>query len=94
MKRNAETQEALCQVVLSCIAEVAAVQEPDLCLKTRFMEDLGLTSLDLLTVLMMVEDQLQQTLPEPDLRALATVGDLVTWIKRDPAAEVFTGCKK
>lgn len=51
--------------------------------ETRFVEDLGIDSLDLVAVFLGLQDRLGVVIEDDDIPALKTVGDLVAYVGRD-----------
>ena len=60
------------------IAEVLDVEEDEITMDTRLLEDLGADSLDAVEIIMGIEDELGITVPQEELESknLATVGDV------------------
>ena len=50
-------------------------------METSFKEDLGADSLDLFELVMALEDEYSVEIPSEDLEKLATVGDVVEYLK-------------
>ena len=59
------------------IAEVLDVEEDEITMDTRLLEDLGADSLDAVEIIMGIEDELGITVPQQELESknLATDGD-------------------
>ena len=73
------------------IAEIKgeAVDAPDAAFQEMHMiEDLGLNSLDMMTILFQVEQHFDLTIPEPDIddKKLAMVGNMAEYVKQAKAA--------
>lgn len=66
--------------VKEVIAEVFSTDEKDLSLETRFADDLGAESLDIVTMLMEFEDAFDRQIPDEDAEKLLTIGDAVNYI--------------
>ena len=49
--------------------------------KTSFKEDLGADSLDLFELVMALEDEYSVEIPAEDLQQMATVGDVMNYLK-------------
>ena len=60
------------------IAEVLDVEEDEITMGTRLLEDLGADSLDAVEIIMGIEDELGITVPQEELESknLAAVGDV------------------
>ena len=66
--------------VKAVVAEVFNSDENELNLETKFIDDLGAESLDIITLLMEFEDTFDKRIPEEDAEKLVTVGDAVNYI--------------
>ena len=66
--------------VKEVIAEVFSTEEKELSLETRFADDLGAESLDIVTMLMEFEDAFDRQIPDEDAEKLLTIGDAVNYI--------------
>ena len=63
------------------IAEQLSVEAEGITMETSFKEDLGADSLDLFELVMALEDEDSVEIPSEDLEKLATVGDVVEYLK-------------
>jgi acyl carrier protein len=63
------------------IAEQLSVEADGITMETSFKEDLGADSLDLFELVMALEDEYSVEIPSEDLEKLATVGDVVEYLK-------------
>lgn len=82
-------REQLQQRVIAVVTEVLALTSDKVKPQSRFLEDLGATSLDIATLMMLLEDELDIRLPEQEVRQLATVSDIVEFLLRsDKPSEV------
>ena len=63
------------------IAEQLSTEAEGITLETSFKDDLGADSLDLLELVMALEDEYSVEIPSEDLEKLATVGDVVDYLK-------------
>ena len=68
------------QKVKEVIAEVFAVDQEELSLETKFVDDLGAESLDMFTLLMEFEDAFDRRIPDEDAEKLVTIGNAVDYI--------------
>ena len=66
--------------VKAVVAEVFNSDEKELTLETKFVDDLGAESLDIITLLMEFEDAFDRKIPEEDAEKLITIGDAVEYI--------------
>lgn len=68
----------------SRVKQVAAerfnADESTLTLESRFVDDLGADSLDLVELVMAFEEEFDQEIPDEDSETLETIGDAVTYI--------------
>lgn len=63
------------------IAEQLSAEADGITLETPFKDDLGADSLDLFELVMALEDEYSVEIPSEDLEKLATVGDVVEYLK-------------
>ena len=55
----------------------------EITLDSRYLEDLNATSLDLVTFVMVLEEELDISVSDEEIRALATVGETVEYLQRN-----------
>ena len=53
----------------------------DMTIETRIGEDLGADSLDVVELLMAIEEEFDVEIPDEDIEALKTIGDVVEYIQ-------------
>lgn len=53
----------------------------DMAMETRIGEDLGADSLDVVELLMAIEEEFNVEIPDEDIEALKTIGDVVEYIQ-------------
>lgn len=63
------------------IAEQLGLEEESITENSSFKEDLGADSLDLFTLVMALEDEYSVEIPSDDLEKMATVGDVMNYLK-------------
>ena len=63
------------------IAEQLSVDADSITESSSFKEDLGADSLDLIELVMALEDEYSVEIPAEDLEQLATVGDVMNYLK-------------
>ena len=63
------------------IAEQLSCDENEINLETSFKDDLGADSLDLFELVMALEDEYNIEIPAQELADLATVGDVIEYLK-------------
>lgn len=64
------------------IAEKLGTDIDDIKEESRFKEDLEADSLDLFELVMAIEEEFGATIPSEDLEKLATVGDVIDYMKK------------
>ena len=69
------------QRVKKIVAEQLGVAEDEIKLESSFVDDLGADSLDLFELVMALEDEYSVEIPAEDLQNLATVGDVMNYLK-------------
>lgn len=67
--------------VKEIIVEQLSVNEEQVTLEAKFIEDLGADSLDVVELVMAFEEQFSIEVPDEEAEKLLTVGDVVTYIK-------------
>ena len=63
------------------IAEQLNCEESEITADTSFKDDLGADSLDLFELVMALEDEYSVEIPADDLQQMATVGDVINYLK-------------
>lgn len=63
------------------IAEQLDVDKEKITLESNFSDDLGVDSLELFELVMSLEDTFEIEIPSEDLEKIATVGDVVEYLK-------------
>lgn len=61
-------------------AKQLKIDETEITMDSKIIEDLGADSLDILEVLMTMESDYGMTIPDESLAKFVTVGDIVTYI--------------
>jgi acyl carrier protein len=74
------TQDEVFAKVRKVVAEVFKVEEGQISLQTKFMDDLKAESLDIITLLMEFEEAFDKTIPDEDAEKLLSVQDAVNYI--------------
>jgi len=74
------TQEEVFAKVRKVVAEVFKVEESQISLQTKFMDDLKAESLDIITLLMEFEEAFDKRIPDEDAEKLLSVQDAVKYI--------------
>lgn len=63
------------------IADQLSIDGADITEESTFKDDLGADSLDLFQLVMALEDEYSVEIPAEDLQNLATVGDVMNYLK-------------
>ncbi len=63
------------------LAEQLNIEEDTITPETSFKDDLGADSLDLVELVMALEDEYSIEIPSEDLAEIATVGDVLDYLK-------------
>ena len=67
--------------VKSIIIDQLGVSEDEVTINASFVDDLGADSLDLVELVMALEEEFGQEIPDEDAEKIATVKDAVTYIQ-------------
>ena len=78
---NEEENETMLEKMKEIIAEQLNVDAEAVLAESSFKEDLGADSLDLFELVMALEDEYSVEIPAEDLQNLATVGDVMNYLK-------------
>ena len=70
------------QKIVELIAEKLCKKPEQITMESRLVEDLGADSLDVVELIMSFEDEFGITLPDEDIAAMKTVGDVVNYINK------------
>ena len=62
------------------ISDVLSVDTGTITLNSKFVEDLGADSLDIVELIMALEEELEMEIPDEDAEGFKTVGDVVEYI--------------
>lgn len=63
------------------IADQLGMEAETITAESKFKEDLGADSLDLFELVMALEDEYSVEIPAEDLQTMATVGDVINYLK-------------
>ncbi|MBR6425413.1 MAG: acyl carrier protein [Oscillospiraceae bacterium] len=69
--------EKVCEILLNYVEEPEGGLTPE----TRFIDDLAMNSLDIMTMVGDLEDEFDITIETPELRNLFTIRDLVKFLE-------------
>ena len=67
--------------VKSIIADQLGVDEEQIKPESKFIEDLGADSLDIVELIMAMEEEFQTEIPDEDAENIRTVGDAVNYVQ-------------
>ena len=73
--------EAIFEKVKDVIVEQLGVDEKAILEEASFIDDLGADSLDIVELIMALEEEFDLEIPDTDAEKIATVGDVVEYIK-------------
>lgn len=67
--------------IKSIISEQLGVEEDEITMESSFIDDLGADSLDIVELIMALETEFDIEISDEDAEKVATVGDVVDYIK-------------
>ena len=73
--------DAIFEKVKEVIIEQLAAEDDAVKLETSFIDDLGADSLDIVELIMALEEEFDQQIPDSEAEKIMTVGDVVEYIK-------------
>lgn len=65
------------------VAEQLGIDVEDVTMESSFIDDLGADSLDIVELLMALEEEFDIEIPDEEAEKLASVGDVVEYIKNN-----------
>jgi acyl carrier protein len=74
-------REAIEQRVKEIVGEHLGVEKDEILAESRFIEDLGADSLDIVELVMALEEEYEVEVPDEDAEKLRTVGDVIGYIE-------------
>lgn len=77
--------DAVAEKVISTLASVKKIPADSITLETN-LQDLGIDSLDVFTLLFELENAFKISIPDDDVRSIRSVNDIVEGIKKIQAA--------
>ena len=77
--------EEIFEKVKKVIIEQLGVSDSAITLEASFIDDLGADSLDIVELIMALEEEFDIEIPDSDAEKVATVGDVVDYIKEHVA---------
>ena len=66
--------------IKSIIADQLGVAEDQIKPESKFIEDLGADSLDIVELIMAMEEEFQTEIPDEEAEKIRTVGDAITYV--------------
>lgn len=75
------SSEEVFEEVKKIIVDQLGASEASITLEASFIDDLGADSLDIVELIMAIEEQFNLEIPDGDAEKVATVGDVVEYIK-------------
>lgn len=73
--------EEVFEKVKSIIVEQLGATESSVTMEASFIDDLGADSLDIVELIMALEEEFDTEIPDADAEKIATVGDVVDYIR-------------
>ncbi|HEY5587585.1 MAG TPA: acyl carrier protein [Candidatus Paceibacterota bacterium] len=67
--------------IRATIASQLSIDEEEIKMESSFMNNLGADSLDIVELIMALEEEYEIEIPDEDVEKMATVGDVVEYIK-------------
>ncbi len=77
------SSEEVFEKVKEIIVEQLGVAESSVNMEASFIDDLGADSLDIVELVMGLEEEFDMEIPDTDAEKVATVGDVVEYIKEN-----------
>ncbi len=75
--------QAIEERVRSIIADQLGVAESDIQPESKFIEDLGADSLDIVELIMAMEEEFETEIPDEEAEKILKVDDVVTYLKNN-----------
>lgn len=75
--------EEVFEKIKEIIIEQLGVAETSVTMEASFIDDLGADSLDIVELVMALEEEFDIEIPDADAEKVATVGDVVEYIKEN-----------
>jgi acyl carrier protein len=70
------------QKIIKTVAETLRIDEANISSKSKFVDDLGADSLDLVEVMMAIEAKFECDIPDDQATKITTIEDAVSYIKK------------
>ena len=75
--------DAILEKVKEVIIEQLGVEDESIKMDTSFIDDLGADSLDIVELIMALEEEFDMQIPDSEAEKIATVNDVVEYIKNN-----------
>lgn len=75
--------QAIEERIKSIIADQLGVSEEEIKLSSKFIEDLGADSLDIVELIMAMEEEFECEIPDEEAEKIRTVEDAVNYLKNN-----------
>jgi acyl carrier protein len=69
------------------VSENLGVSKDSITRQTRFIEDIGADSLDIVELVMELEEEFEITIPDEQAEKIKTVGEAIEYIEREQAKQ-------
>lgn len=76
-----QTTQEIRRTITDLVAELLGLTDDQITDSADF-DDLGADSLDKVELIMMIEEEFQIDIPDPDAETINTVGDALTYVER------------
>ncbi len=73
--------------VVEIVSENLGVSKESITRQTRFIEDIGADSLDIVELVMELEEEFEITIPDEQAEKIKTVGEAIEYIEREQAKQ-------
>lgn len=83
----ATTEEQIVAGITEIVEEVTGIEADEVTVEKSFIEDLDIDSLSLVEIAVQLEDKYSVKIPDEDLSALRTVGDVVVYVQKMEAEQ-------
>ena len=74
-------QDAILEKIKEVIVDQLGVDEETITMQASFIDDLGADSLDIVELIMALEEEFDVEIPDADAEKIATVSDVVEYLK-------------
>jgi acyl carrier protein len=73
--------EVIFEKVRDIVVEQLGVDAEEVTMESKFIDDLGADSLDIVELIMALEEEFDMEIPDEEAEKISTVGDVVEYIK-------------